>query len=562
MNELKIKILKKYLILPANSRVREKHIVLSYLNGKTAFDFDLPLDTVNPKYSSYINVSRFLGEEFDVSVEPEANFTYSFSDTLPGNSDGSDDTLIPRKLNILRPFIHYTVRRGWLSDPNGLFYYGGVYHMMYQYNPASANWGRSMHWGHAVSKDLIHWAECEPSIYPDDMGSMFSGSAWVDSENASGLKKDGGTHDPVILFYTAAGGVSKQSENKDFTQCAAYSTDGGKSFVKYEKNPIIKNMVSENRDPRVMYSREMKKYVMLLYMEENRYALLVSENLLDWAKIQDIELTGDNECPDFYPLKSPDGGLLWVLSGGNDYYTVGKLTKTGFQPVQTSRPFHFGGLCSRAGQTFVYPDSVSCGSLYDRCIRLVYENMHMHDCPFENQMGFPTEMSLVKTGDIYRLRAVPVREIELLYENSTAEENISVSEAVPYKMNLYTGAYDIRLRCGFSVCDFEFTVFGVTMLISAEKNSLTVVNASSTDNVMPLSFSFSEIDIRIICDTAGVEIFAEDGLIYFTCSIQADFGMSYLKIKSHGNMTADSLIINRLKNARPVQKTGNAIAEI
>ena len=568
INDIKIKILKKYLVLPVNSRVRDKHITLSDARGDTAFDFDLPLDTINPKYSSYINVSRFIGDEFEVTVEPEANFSYSFADSLPAEDDGSNDSISPmnlnalRPLNVLRPFVHYTVRRGWLSDPNGLFYYGGIYHMMYQYNPASANWGRSMHWGHAMSKDLLHWEEDEPVLYPDDMGAMFSGSAWIDSENASGLKTREDMPEPILLFYTAAGGVSKQSKEREFTQCAAYSIDGGKSFTKYEKNPIIGNMVKENRDPRVMYSREIKKYVMLLYMEENSYALLVSENLLNWEKIQDIELKGDNECPDFYPLRSSGGEVFWVFSGGSDYYTVGKLTTAGFQPVQTPRPFHFGGLCSRAGQTFVCADSVSRGSLYGRCIRLVYENMHMHDCPFENQIGFPTEMSLVKIGDIYRLRATPVKEIELLYEENVSEENLTVTAFSPYIKRLCTGAYDITLRCGFSACEFELTVFGVTMRISPSKNRLTVENASSTDNGMPLSFSFSGVEVRILCDTAGIELFAEGGLIYFTCSIQADFGMSYLKIKPQGDITVDSLKINRLKSARPQLKSDTDLLEM
>lgn len=172
---MKLTITEKYLVLPINPSVREKHITISDENGTVVFDFDVPLDAVNPKYKSYINVERFIGGSYYVSISPDAKFACSLEDRMP--DDGIDEA---------RPFVHYTTHRGWLSDPNGLFYYGGEYHMMYQYNPAAPVWGRSMHWGHATSTDLLHWTELDPVLYPDEDGAMFSGSAWVDSENASG----------------------------------------------------------------------------------------------------------------------------------------------------------------------------------------------------------------------------------------------------------------------------------------------------------------------------------------------------------------------------------------
>lgn len=538
---MKLTITEKYLVLPINPSVREKHITISDENGTVVFDFDVPLDAVNPKYKSYINVERFIGGSYYVSISPDAKFACSLEDRMP--DDGIDEA---------RPFVHYTTHRGWLSDPNGLFYYGGEYHMMYQYNPAAPVWGRSMHWGHATSYDLIHWTELDPVLYPDEDGAMFSGSAWVDSENASGLGD--GENSPILLFYTAAGGVTEQSAmaGKSFTQCMAYSLDGGRTFVKYDKNPLIPCILSENRDPRVMYSAEMKKYVMLLYMENNRYTLFTSENLLLWESAQDIELKGDNECPDFYPLKSIEGEVLWVFSGGNDYYTVGKMTRQGFSPVQNPRPFNFGGRCSHAGQVFVSTDFARRGSIADRCVRLIYENMHMTDLPFENQIGFPTEMSLSKFGDIYRLRAVPVREIEKLYVSSELTENVSVKKKIGFSRHLEIGAYDLKLRCKKTVSPFTITLFGVSLYISPEENRITLENSQNIENDMPLSFSMGEIELRILYDTAGIELFADGGLICYTSSVQSDYGMSYLRLDAQENTVIDSLEINRLKSARPM----------
>lgn len=94
-----------------------------------------------------------------------------------------------------------------------------------------------MHWGHAVSRDLLRWEQRETALFPDEHGTVFSGSGVVDARNVSGLKE--GDHDPLLLFYTAAGGSSRLSEGRPFTQCLAYSTDGGRTFRKYAKNPLI-----------------------------------------------------------------------------------------------------------------------------------------------------------------------------------------------------------------------------------------------------------------------------------------------------------------------------------
>lgn len=157
-----------------------------------------------------------------------------------------------------------------------------------------------MHWGHAVSKDLLSWEEVDVALFPDDMGYIFSGCGIVDKRNL--LKVKNSEYDTIVLFYTAAGGTSQLSAEKAFTICMAYSVDNGKTFVKYKRNPIIPNITPLNRDPMVVYCDDLLCYVMVLYLHGSKYCLLRSENLIEWCAFQTIELNLNSECPLLYSL--------------------------------------------------------------------------------------------------------------------------------------------------------------------------------------------------------------------------------------------------------------------
>ena len=148
-----------------------------------------------------------------------------------------------------RSFISSS-RTNWLNDPNGLVFYKGEYHLFFQHNPDGINWG-NMTWGHAISTDLLHWRQLDDAILPDRMGTIFSGSAVVDWQNTSGLQT--GEEKPLIAIYTSAGGTSADSKGQPFTQSIAASNDRGRTWKKYEHNPVLANVVGSNRDPKVFW---------------------------------------------------------------------------------------------------------------------------------------------------------------------------------------------------------------------------------------------------------------------------------------------------------------------
>lgn len=154
-----------------------------------------------------------------------------------------------------RPKYHFTPEANWMNDPNGMVYYAGEYHLFYQYHPYGLRWG-PMHWGHAVSKDLVKWEHLPVALYPDEKGTIFSGSAVADRHNTTGFQT--GTEKPLVAIYT-------QDRSGEQVQSIAYSNDKGRTWTQYSGNPVIPNPGKRDfRDPKVIWHEQTKKWVMLL----------------------------------------------------------------------------------------------------------------------------------------------------------------------------------------------------------------------------------------------------------------------------------------------------------
>ncbi|WP_319001799.1 GH32 C-terminal domain-containing protein [Clostridium estertheticum] len=217
---------------------------------------------------------------------------------------------------VYRPQYHFTPDIGWMNDPNGMVYYKGEYHLFYQYNPNSTSWG-PMHWGHAISKDLVNWIQEPIALYPDKNGDIFSGSVVVDWNNSSGFFNDTSDKTGLVAFFTNASGAGGQE------QSIAYSKDSGKTWTEYNGNPVIANPPStpDFRDPKVSWDNVHKKWVMTLAVG-NRVEFFNSSNLKKWTKTGEFGSQGQGshagvwECPDLYkmPVDGKTGKSKWVLS--------------------------------------------------------------------------------------------------------------------------------------------------------------------------------------------------------------------------------------------------------
>lgn len=205
-----------------------------------------------------------------------------------------------------RPKLHFTPVEGWMNDPNGLLYENGKYHLFYQHNPNDTKWG-PMHWGHAISYDLVNWEHLPIALFPDDLGYIFSGSAVYDAENTSGLASCGKA--PIVAVFTHSGKTEQQS--------IAYSIDGV-NFTKYEHNPVIENPgIKDFRDPKVFYNPTRKCWSFVITAGDH-VQFYASENLIDWVRTGEFGLEGNLcpgtwECPDMFPLYTANGDEIWVL---------------------------------------------------------------------------------------------------------------------------------------------------------------------------------------------------------------------------------------------------------
>ncbi len=218
---------------------------------------------------------------------------------------------------LYRPNFHFTPQKGWMNDPNGMFYKDGYYHLYFQHNPNENTWG-TIHWGHAISTDLITWKEMPIAIYPDENGYIFSGSSVVDVNNSSGFSKN--SIEPIIAMFTYHDMNAEKLGKTSFqSQAIAYSLDEGKTFIKYSENPVIKNPgIKDFRDPKIVWDPINNKWLLVLAAGQ-KIMFYSSSNLKDWKLESDF---GDGigghggvwECPDFFPMVVQGSDeIKWVL---------------------------------------------------------------------------------------------------------------------------------------------------------------------------------------------------------------------------------------------------------
>ena len=299
---VKIEKSPQYLILPVEEEKDEAQVLLD--NGK-ATDTWMDIRLAQGKTDYYVPFKLNKGRTSVVKILNLKADALALKKGQMKLSNVWDVT----NTDFYRPSYHHTPSYGWMNDPNGMFYKDGVYHLCYQYNPYGSKWG-NMHWGHAISRDLIHWKEVEPTIARDPMGHIFSGSAVIDKDGTANYGKDA-----IVALYTSA------SDKNGQIQCMAYSTDGGYTFHKYSGNPVLTPFdgLKDFRDPKVFWYAPLKKWYMIVSADKEM-RFYSSPDLKKWTYVSAFgqgygAQPNQFECPDFFqlPVDGNPNKKKWVM---------------------------------------------------------------------------------------------------------------------------------------------------------------------------------------------------------------------------------------------------------
>ena len=415
----------KYLILPIQESCNEGKVKLvTGSPADMAMDIRLAVDSVE----YYVPFALPQGsKEATVAIRRVA------SNAICWDSIRLADSFDTTNTDYYRPVYHHTPLYGWMNDANGLVYKDGEYHLYFQYNPYGSKWG-NMHWGHSVSRDLIHWEHLDPAIARDTLGHIFSGSTVIDKNNSAGYGKDA-----MIAFYTSA------SDEHGQIQCMAYSTDNGRTYTKYEKNPILTPFdgLKDFRDPKVFWYEPAQKWYMIVSADKNM-RFYSSTDMKNWEYLSQFGegygvQPNQFECPDFIqlPVDGDKNRMKWVMivninpgclfGGSATEYFVGEFDGKEFKCDTEKRVTkwldfgkdHYATVCfSNTG---------------DRTIAVPWMSnwQYANATPIRQYRGanaLPRELSLyTKDGEIY-MAANAVKETQALRKGTTDVNDFAVSD--------------------------------------------------------------------------------------------------------------------------------------
>jgi levanase/fructan beta-fructosidase len=435
-----------------------------------------------------------------------------------------------------RPAYHHTPEYGWMNDPNGMFYKDGEWHLCYQWNPYGSQW-ENMTWGHSVSRDLIHWEALPTAIEADAIGTIFSGSCVVDKQNTAGYGKDA-----IIAFYTSA------AESQ--TQSMAYSTDGGRTFKKYEKNPIITSDKPDFRDPHLFWYEGTKRWIMLLAVGQEMH-IYSSANLKDWAYESAFGREYGNhdgvwECPDLMPLPvRGTGQQKWMLlcninpggpfGGSATQYFVGQFD--GHKFTCESKPevtkWMDYGKDHYATVTFDNaPDN--------RRVAIVWMSNWQYagavpTKQFRSANALPRDLDLFTDGTETYCGVMPSKEVDALRGGKLKNPTSACEIVVDVK-----GTMELTLS--------NTKGEQVTMKYDAQKQTFAMDRTKSGDCSFSEAFPIVTVapthgnlkQLRLFIDHSSIEAFASDGKMAMTNLVFPSEPYSVIKVKG-GKATIYSL---------------------
>ena len=470
-----------------------------------------------------------------------------------------------------RPGYHFSARRNWLNDPNGLVWYDGEYHLFYQHNPYGTDWGH-MSWGHAVSPDLVHWTELTPAIVATDDEHVFSGSVVVDHRNTSGLAID--DRPAMVAVYTSADPVTGWQ-----AQSLAASHDRGRTWHRYDRNPVLDIGSADFRDPKVFWYEPDRCWVMVVALAaEHIVQFYASDDLVNWRHLSDFGPAGASsglwECPDLFPL-TIDGQTVWVLvvsvatgavaGGSGAQYFLGHFDGKSFV-VQD--PGHDGevGIAPATWLDFGadYYAAVSYGDTPDgERVLIGWMNNWGYAAAtpteaFRGSMSFPRVHRLARVAGRLVLTQQPVPALESLrgdsFEYGDLELNDGVHELPNHKygeqLELHATfrpgtaeRFGIRLR----ETEVGYDIAEGSLYLDRTKGQVGVHPDFAAVHSAPLGLHDGTVVIRLLVDMASVEVFGGIGEAVITDQIFPQSGNHRIELfAEHGTVAIEQLRLTTL----------------
>jgi len=451
-----------------------------------------------------------------------------------------------------RPQYHFSPDSMWMNDPNGLFYLDGIYHMFYQYHPYSTQWG-PMHWGHAISNDLMHWEDLPIALFPDSLGTIFSGTAVLDRFNTSGFAT--GKEIPIVAAYSIHDSLNRQHQG------IAFSNDKGMTWEKYSGNPVITNPGrADFRDPKVFWHEESKSWIMVLAVG-NHVEFYRSPDLKNWTYVSGFGWKegghdGIWECPDLFRLRIPGSAASskWVLlvstsngapnGGSGIQYFIGSFNGSYFindNSAETTRWLDYG--------TDIYAGASWSGiPQYDgRRIFIAWMNNTSYagaipTTTWRGSMTLPRKLTLFETATGLEVASVPVRETQKILgpEITIPVTEISGSLASPADLPDLSRS---RITCSFAL-DSTLTASGFGLQFTSTEGDTLELGYQPKSRQIYLdrsacgdtSFSnkftpivkaeslpgWKDITFEVYTDRSSVECFINGGQRVLTCRIFPD----------------------------------------
>jgi sucrose-6-phosphate hydrolase SacC (GH32 family) len=525
---------KKYLNFPVKNGA-EKRLIHLIKDDKIVREFEIELAPDEPDFWVFLDISNFAGKKALLWIDKyEPAQSKGFDSVYQADTYIGQENVYKEKL---RPQFHFTSKRGWNNDSNGMVYYDGEYHLFYQHNPYGWSWG-NMTWGHAVSTDMIHWTELGDAIHPDRLGTIFSGSAVVDVNNTAGFQT--GDEKVIVCIYTSAGGTNPMSKDQPFTQSIAYSNDRGRTLTVYEGNPVLGHINGGNRDPKVIWHTPTAQWVMALYLDDREMGFFTSKDLKSWEFQSKIKCF--HECPELFalPVDGDRDNEKWILYGGSGEYLVGHFDGKEFRSETDAIRFHYGN-CFYASQTFTnIPKSDG------RRIQIAWGQVKMPDMPFNQMMLFPVTLTLHTTEEGIRMFAVPIREIENLHRHKGQWKNKTLKPGENLLSGLSVELVHIRADLQLAgAAEIGFVIRDIPVTYNVKKQELSCQGNKAT--LKPVD---GKINLELLVDRTSIEIFGNGGRVYMPVGvILADNSKSLEIFTKGGNTQVEFLEVCELNSA-------------